>query len=277
MKEIKNNIKSENVIIYTRVSTDEQSQSGYSLQHQELTSIEYCKLKKYNVVGIYKEDFSAKSFDRPEWKKILQFIKANKNCVSKIVFLKWDRFSRSQYEAVTTIKKLEKLNVSVECIEQPLDFDNPYNLLFLNIYLTVPEIENKKKPDRIKVAMRQAALNGCWFGNILYGYDRDWKSNTMKRNVTLRPNANDSKVVVDIFNWFTLNFYSAEVISKEVLRKYNKEISKQMILDILKNVGYIGKVKVKSYKNEPEQIVTGLHPAIISNGVFAMAQELLKK
>jgi DNA invertase Pin-like site-specific DNA recombinase len=270
----------ENVIIYTRVSTDEQSQRGYSLQHQELTSIEYCKLKKYNVVGIYKEDFSAKSFDRPEWKKILLFIKANKNRVNKIIFLKWDRFSRSQYEAVTTIKQLEKLNVSVECIEQPLDFDNPDNLLLLNIYLTVPEIENKKNSDRTKAAMRQAALNGCWVGTKLYGYDRDWSikdtETTKKKNATLTPNANDSKVVVDIFNWFTLNFYSAEVIRKEVFRKYNKKFSKQMILDILKNVGYVGKVKVKPYKKEPEQIVIGLHPAIIENDLFDLAQDTLK-
>ena len=270
----------ENVIIYTRVSTDEQSQSGYSLQHQELTSTEYCKVKKYNVVGIYKEDFSAKTFDRPEWKKILLFIKANKNRINKIVFLKWDRFSRSQYEAVTTIKQLEKLNVSVECIEQPLDFDNPDNLLLLNIYLTVPEIENKKNSDRTKAAMRQAALNGCWVGTKLYGYDREWNiketETTKKKNATLKPNANDSMVVVDIFKWFTLNFYSAEIIRKEVFRKYNKKFSKQMILDMLKNVGYIGKVKVKPYKKEPEQIVTGLHPAIIENDLFELAQDTLK-
>jgi DNA invertase Pin-like site-specific DNA recombinase len=72
-----------NVIIYTRVSTDEQSEQGYSMQHQEVTATAYCNVKNYKILMLIKEDYSAKSFNRPEWKKIMDFIKANKGLVNK--------------------------------------------------------------------------------------------------------------------------------------------------------------------------------------------------
>ena len=78
-------MKNKNVIVYTRVSTDEQAQQGYSLQHQEVTATAYCNLKEYNILNLYKEDYSAKSFIRPEWEKVMEFIKANKG---KYLFLK---------------------------------------------------------------------------------------------------------------------------------------------------------------------------------------------
>ena len=82
-----------NIIIYNRVSTDDQADKGYSIQYQEITCKQYSKVKKYNVVATLNEDYSAKTFERPEWKKIMSLIKQKKNFINKIVFLKWDRFS----------------------------------------------------------------------------------------------------------------------------------------------------------------------------------------
>ena len=117
-----------NTLIYTRVNKDEPAKQVYSHDYQEMQLTQYCELKKYNVMGTYKEDFSAKTFERPEWKKIMRFLKTNKGLVKKIVFSKWDRFSRNAYEAQGMIKILEKLNVMVESVEQQLDLDFPDDL-----------------------------------------------------------------------------------------------------------------------------------------------------
>lgn len=55
-----------NVICYKRVSTDDQADRGFSLQHQERMLRQFCEINNYNIVGIYTEDHSAKTFDRPE-------------------------------------------------------------------------------------------------------------------------------------------------------------------------------------------------------------------
>lgn len=62
-----------NVILYCRVSTDEQA-DGCSLEVQENYLKCFCSNHGYNIVGIYKDDYSAKHYDlrRPEFKKIYQ-------------------------------------------------------------------------------------------------------------------------------------------------------------------------------------------------------------
>jgi len=54
--------------LYVRVSTDEQKRKGYSLPEQEDRLLKYCEYNNIEVKGIYREDFSAKNFNRPEWK-----------------------------------------------------------------------------------------------------------------------------------------------------------------------------------------------------------------
>lgn len=268
-------MKKSNVIVYVRVSTDEQANQGYSLEHQESAASTYCKVKNYNVLQVFKEDFSAKTFDRPEWNKLMTYIKSNRGLVDRIVFIKWDRFSRNHYEALGVIKKLHKLNMSIECIEQPLDFENPDALLMLSIYLAIPEIENTKIANRTKDGMRQAALNGCWVWKPPFGYERAWvQFDSLRRNATLVPNA-DEIAVKRIYDYF-INFHlSAEGVRKRINEEFGKLFSKQGILDILTNTCYTGKIKIKAYKDSPEIIVNGYHKGIISEETFQLAQDIL--
>ena len=67
----KQTIMNKNAILYTRVSTDEQN-NGYSPADQKDKLIRHCEQKNINVVGFYHDDESGKSFDRPEWQKIMK-------------------------------------------------------------------------------------------------------------------------------------------------------------------------------------------------------------
>ena len=118
-------------IIYVRVSTDEQSEKGYSLAHQEERLRLYCKQHEIEVAGFYKEDHSAKSFDRPAFSQLLTFLKKNKKAVDLLLFLKWDRFSRNAGDAYGMINQLNKLGVEPQAIEQPLDLNVPENKIML--------------------------------------------------------------------------------------------------------------------------------------------------
>jgi len=51
------------VILYCRVSTDEQSH-GNSLDYQEMRLLEYSKIMQYDVVKLVKDDKSGKDFNR---------------------------------------------------------------------------------------------------------------------------------------------------------------------------------------------------------------------
>ena len=258
-----------NVICYKRVSTEDQADRGYSLQHQEEVLRKYCEINQYNIVGMYTEDYSAKTFDRPEWRKIMAYVKKHKDTVDMILCLRWDRFSRNQYDALTTIKALDKLGVKVNTIEQKLDLSNPENKVLLSMYLTLPEVENDKNSIRTIDGTRRAKKEGCWTAKPPTGYDRYRDG----KNATLRPNK-DAPLITEAFERLATGAYIAEEV-RIWLNSKGLKICKQTYLNIIRNHVYMGKIFIKPYKKEPAQIVRGLHPAIVSEEVFYLANDVL--
>ena len=136
-----------NVIIYSRVSTDEQAQQGYSLEYQEEVITRYSLHKGYNIVKKFREDKSAKNFNRPEWIKIIAMIQERKrksDSIDAIVFLRPDRFSRDMVLSFLEIAKLSKIGCDVEFLEGDIDVSNPEALLLQAIGFALPEVENRK-------------------------------------------------------------------------------------------------------------------------------------
>ena len=54
------------------------------------------------------------------------------------------------------------------------------------------------------------------------------------------------------------------------------KISKNTFPSIIRNVAYIGKIYIKPYKKEPSLLVTGLHPRLVSDELFAEANRVLE-
>lgn len=258
-----------NVICYKRVSTDEQADRGFSLQHQETMLTKYCEINNFNIVDIYTEDCSGKSFERPEWKKIISFIKNNRGKVDLILCNRWDRFSRNQYDSLTVIRELHKLGVTVNTVEQPLDITNPDNKILLSLYLSIPEVENDKISLRTAEGSWRARNEGCWTAQAPKGYDnfRDGKKST------LRPN-NEAPLMIEAFNMLASGSYSADEV-RRWLNDNKLKISKNTFLRCMRNPVYIGKIRTGAWKKEPSQDVDGLHPPIISEAIFHRANDVL--
>lgn len=87
---------SKNVIIYARVSSDEQKEKNLSIPSQIDKLKKYCELKKWNVVKAIEETYSAwRGFDRPAYNDLKTYVKNNKNKVDYLLFVQWSRFSRN--------------------------------------------------------------------------------------------------------------------------------------------------------------------------------------
>lgn len=65
-------------ILYTRVSTDEQANSGYSLGVQYEQLVKYCEMNNIEIDNHFVDDYSAKTFNRPEFNKLLAYAKTEK-------------------------------------------------------------------------------------------------------------------------------------------------------------------------------------------------------
>src|SRR5574338_1093236 len=150
--------------LYIRVSTDEQADKGYSQRNQEEMLRKYCDNHSIEVRDIIYEDHSAKTFNRPEWKKLLHHLRKNRNKTDLILFTKWDRFSRNAGDAYQMINELRDLNVEPQAIEQPLDLSIPENKMMLAFYLAAPEVENDRRALNVFYGMRRARKEGRYMG-----------------------------------------------------------------------------------------------------------------
>ncbi len=93
--------------LYVRVSTDEQADKGSSQRNQEEVLRKYCDINSIEVRKVIYEDHSAKTFNCPEWIKLLADLKKYKGKSDFILFTKWDRFSRNAGDAYQMISTLE--------------------------------------------------------------------------------------------------------------------------------------------------------------------------
>ena len=136
-----------NVIIYCRVSSDEQT-LGASLDIQEERLRKYCNQMGYNIIDNipYREDESAKTFEkRPVIQGIMNYIRKNKGKVNKLLFLRWDRYSRDIISASENLKELIKLGVEPNAIEAPLDFNSDTWPLLLGVHIGSAQCDNIKR------------------------------------------------------------------------------------------------------------------------------------
>ena len=259
-----------NVILYTRVSTDEQAEKGFSLRDQLDKLERHSKSNGYTVVKHFQDDISAKTFNRPEFDKLLAFIKSNKGLVKKLLVVKFDRFSRDLEGALVMITKLRSLGVEVEAIEQPLDDTIPENLLMKAIYLAAPQVENARRSLNTFNGMRKALKEGRWVSTAPIGYKN-------ARDILNKPIvvfSKDEPLVKKAFELFATGLWDIDALRKEMNKKGLK-IGRNRFWMLLRNPFYYGMIQIKEYRDEREELVKGLHPAIISEELFNEVQYVL--
>ena len=263
-----------NIISYSRVSTDEQAQQGYSLDYQEQTIAKYCELKGYKISASFKEDYSAKDFNRPEWLKLLQIIRSkskNPNTkISSIVFLRPDRFSRNLLLSLIEKEKLGVLGCTVEYVEGNVDTSSPESLIIEAINYALPQVENEKLSLRTKEGSYRCRTFGGWTGSPLRGY----KCVRLDKYPTMEFDEK-APIIKESFEKMASGLYSADEIRRWVNSK-GINITKNQFPNIIRNIAYTGKIHLHPFKDNPERIIDGLHPALVSDELFHAANEVLE-
>src|SRR5437879_9168017 len=93
-------------ICYMRLSVRDQSR--YSLEYQEESIRDYCRINNLELTGLFKDNGeSSYTFDRPDYKAVEAFIKKHKGQNQYFIIMDHDRFSRNLSEALTKITDLE--------------------------------------------------------------------------------------------------------------------------------------------------------------------------
>jgi len=247
-----------NAVIYTRVSDIKQSDNT-SLESQKKYCTEYAIRKELTVLNYFGGTYeSAKTDDRKEFKKMLDFVKKNK--ITYIVVYSIDRFSRAGASAISIVETLRKKSIKVLAVTQPVDPETTSGSFFQNINLLFSKYDNDLRRDKTITGMKQRLLNGYYLGKAPLGYENK-RDEQDKPIIVLNE---DAEYIKKAFLWKANEVLSnSEIIKK--LDNYGFKIYKQKLSQILKNPTYCGLVTNNLLEGE---IVEGKHEGLISKELF---------
>lgn len=134
---------------YARVSTKGQL-DGNSIEEQKGKIIE-----KYGKVKVYEESYSAKTSDRPIFKKVLEELQSG----DTLVVTKLDRFCRNVKEGLETIDMLMSKGVNIHILNMGLIEDTPMGRLIVTNLLAFAEFERSMIVERTQGGKAVAKAN----------------------------------------------------------------------------------------------------------------------
>lgn len=258
---------------YTRLS--ERDQSNNSLNNQAIGIKDYCINNKLQLEKIFTDNGkSAFTFNRPEWKRLEDYIRKNKQ-VKYLIVYHLDRFSRATLmDALLKLNEIEvKLKVKVLTVTDPVNMDSSdlgvqlmrtINLLFSNN-------ERNRIQDRAKDGIYRSLASGrfCNMAPVGYKNSRDAEDKPL-----LIIDPVKAKFVKKIFKLFNEGMKIEKIRSEvpELNLKGNSAIQR-----ILSNPVYAGLIDLPAYKGKPSMEINAIHQPIVSKHEYYAAKSKLNK
>lgn len=256
--------------IYPRVSKEDQSRFGFSLDEQEESLKRLCEWKGYKIYKIYREEgVSAKSMNRPKFQEMIQDMKDGK--INKILVYKLDRLTRSIQDLETICKLLEEYKCDLESECEEINTSTPTGVFFMRMTTILAQLEIERTSERTKFGLMGAAKKGHFSGKAPIGY--------RKINKKLVIDEVESEVVKDIFKSY-LSGLSVCTIAKRLNEKnaLNRNWRTTTIDRMLSNYIYAGNYQHrKRIQNEETILLEDVCPAIIDKHDFELVQKQKEK
>ena len=256
--------------LYPRVSTEDQSRYGHSLDEQEECLKKLCDFKGYAIYKIYREEgVSAKSMNRPKFQEMIEDMKNGK--INKIIVYKLDRLTRSIQDLESICKMIEEYDCSLESVSEEINTDTATGKFFIRMTTILAQLEIERTSERTKFGLTGAAKKGHFSGKAPIGY--------RKINKELVINDIESEIVKDIFKSY-INGLSVCAIAKQLNNKnaLNRHWRTTTIDRMLSNYIYAGDYQHrKRIKDEETILLEDVCPAIINKEDFKLVQRQKEK
>lgn len=258
-------------VIYTRVSSQEQSLGNNSLEVQMKYCEQYAQKNNIQIAGRFGGTYeSAKTDGRKEFQKMLAYVKRNKS-VSSIIITSLDRFSRTGINAAKISQDLLKEGVQIRAVTQEFDNSTSIGALQETIVHMMNNFDNKMKGDRTKINTREVMLKGYWPYHTPLGY----------KNLKPKQRACDHEYVITeegkelkkAFLWKAEGKLSNIDIIR-LLEEKGVKISKSNFRLVIANPFYAGYITGSAVSR---QLIKGKHPALIDLKTFVKANQMMQE
>ena len=281
------------IAIYSRVSTIEQAEEGYSIAEQERLLIEYAEKNNLEVYKCYSDrGISGKNIEsRPALKELLKDAEEKK--FDMVITWKINRLSRKLSDVLKIVELFERNNIKFKSYSEPFETNTISGKMQFQMMALIGEYERGTIAQNVKMGMMARAREGKWCGNKVYGYDLvavEGSDNRKRRETRLVINKDEATVIRIMFDMY-LNGKGYKAITSYLNKqgyktKKGNDFSVGSIKDMLTNPVYIGKIRynLRQEWNEKRRrninpdpiIVDGIHEPIIDEKTWDRVQALME-
>jgi site-specific DNA recombinase len=252
--------------LYIRVSTDEQSKEGYSLDAQKDKLEAFCFSQGWEVKKVYREEGqSAKNINRPQIKLMLKEL----GLFDVVLVYKLDRLSRSVADINKLLQTFEDNHVSFKSATEPYDTTTAQGKLLINIFASLAQFEREQLAERVYMGMtKKAELGERNGGKAPFGYRLE--------NGKLKIHDKEAQLIKEMFRMY-INGHGIRSVTL-YLNQFGVNKGIRTIGRMLENPVYCGKLRWAN-NSKMESIISdvAIHDAIVDEETFNKAQQIRGK
>ncbi len=260
-----------NAVIYCRVSSKEQTQN-LSLQTQQEACLDHSRRLGLDAVEVFiEEGESAKTINRTEFTRMLDYCKANRGKVSAVLVYSVNRFARNQFDHYAIRAKLHGWGIKLLSVTEPID-DSKEGRLMEGVLASLSQYDNDAKAERTVVGMKTAAKSGRWIWVAPIGYLNDKSApGGMVHDPERAP------LVRKGFELYASGRFTKEAVRRKLdangLRsRGGRRIGPEVFSALLKNPLYGGWIDVEAWGER----IPGSFPPIVPPELYCKVQALLE-
>lgn len=170
------NITPRLAVSYLRVSTRGQAErgggadEGFSIPAQrEANKKKALSMGAFVIKEFVDRGTSAKSADRPELQKMLEYVKENADRVDYVIVHKIDRLARNRGDDIDIMRTLWDCGVQLVSASESID-DTPAGMLMHGIMSSIAEFYSQNLANEVKKGMDEKVKNGGTVSRAPLGY-----------------------------------------------------------------------------------------------------------
>jgi site-specific DNA recombinase len=263
-------------IRYLRFS--DKHQSNGSIERQELYTDQWIRNNGVELVDTFIDrGKSAKTFDRPDFKKLETFIRKHYRNVDYLLVDQMDRFSRDAGEAIKMVKKLQvEFNIQIVSVTEGITYDytTPGSFFRTGLQLLLAEEDNINRSVKVRGGFYTAkAKEGRYvYKNPPFGYFKVGE----RKERHLEINQRDADVIRFIYDAYLNNVPIYKIAEKSQEMGF-KRFGNVAVQRVLTYPVYAGMQYVEPYKDYPGGLFKALHEPIIDYVTWQNVQRKMKK
>ena len=284
MKKVNNKKR---VVIYIRVSTQEQALEGHSISAQEKNARDYADRMGYEVVGVYADEGESGKSTKHRAAFQQMMADARKGLFDLVVIWKLTRLGRNMLDILKTVEELLKLDIELYSISESFDITTSSGKLMLQLLGSFAEFERNQISENVAMAMMSLVRDQQRYaGGRRLGYVSGVDENGSKQLIV---EPEEAKIVQLIFAKY-LGGEGYRAIANYLNRHGYRTLkgnnfSTTAVKDILHNKIYGGYIEYARYlqwdtkrrkgKNPNPIVVKGEHQPIIDEETYKAVQDRL--